>query len=324
MKIAVITGCLGFLGKHLTRRALKKGWRVFGIDKINYCSDLEMLNHFESQERFKFLQADIADLDRLPRCDYVINTAAESHVAHSIADSEPFIVANVDGVRNLLELIREKPDNSQPLLMHISTDEVYGDIDDGFFTEESLPNPSNPYSASKAAGDMLVMAWARTYGVKYNIMRPTNFYGVGQYPEKLVPLVIDNLDRGIKIPLHNSGEPIRTWLHVEDAIKAIFTILEKGQRNEVYNCSGGYEQKNWETVAYILQLYCDDFEFDSAEPLLSMRNYIDLSYDREGQDIRYALDDEKLRKLGWKPERIFEEEIVKIVKFHKGKFIGEF
>lgn len=312
MKIVVITGCLGFLGKHFTRKCLNNQWRVYGIDKCNYCADLKALKEFERYDNFTFLKEDISKLERLPRCDYVVNLAAESHVAHSIANSEPFIDSNVSGVRNLLELIREKPDNRQPLFMHVSTDEVYGDIEIGEFTENSLPNPSNPYSATKAAGDMVIMAWARTYGITYNIMRPTNFYGPGQYPEKLIPLAIDNFDRGLKIPLHDNGEPIRTWLHVFDACSAIFTILEKGKRNEVYNCSGGFEQSNRETVKKIIKSYYG--------PDARLEDYVDLSYNREGQDVRYALDDSKLRALGWKPTKNFDEEIDKIVQYHKGSF----
>lgn len=316
MKIAVVTGCLGFLGKHFTMAALKKGWRVYGLDKINYCSDENVLKEFKRYGRlFTFVKEDITKLERIPRCDYVINLAAESHVANSIADSVPFLESNVNGIKNLLDLIRQHGDNRKPLLMHISTDEIYGDIEEGEFTEESLPNPSNPYSASKAAGDMLILAWARTYGINYNILRPTNFYGKGQYPEKLIPLCIDNLDRGLKIPLHNNGTPTRTWLNVKDAVEAIFTILEKGERNQIYNCSGGFELTNREVISKILEYYVQD-------PIAYvLEDYVDFSYNREGQDVRYALNDSKLRALGWKPECVFDDELKAIVEYHKGHFV---
>jgi dTDP-glucose 4,6-dehydratase len=256
---------------------------------------------------------DIKNLTRLPRCDYVINLAAESHVANSIDDSTPFIESNVEGVKNLLELIRQTRGDRRPLFFHVSTDEVYGDIDEGKFTETSLLNPSNPYSASKAAADMLILAWSRTYDIEYNIIRPTNFYGKGQFPEKLIPLTIENFERGLKIPLHNNGAPIRTWLHITDACQAIFTILEKGQKNEIYNCSGGFEQTNKETVTKIIKSYYGD---DA-----NINDYVDYSLDRPGQDVRYALEDNKLRDLGWQTQRKFDEEIVNIVKYHKGKFV---
>ena len=314
MKIVYITGCLGFMASHMTRRALKRGWKVRGVDKITYAANVNLLDEFRSHSNFEFERRDIKNLKRLYDCDYVINFAAESHVGNSIIDSEEFINSNISGVKSLLELVRHKPINcnERPILFHISTDEVYGDIESGAHNERSLLKPSNPYSASKAAADMLIHAWARTYGVEYLILRPTNNYGVDQYPEKLIPLSIKNLMRGKRIKLHNKGTPVRNWLHAEDTAAAILAIIDSGSVNEIYNVAGGFEQTNADTVRKIIKAYhgTDD----------NWEQYVDLSVNRLGQDVRYALDDEKLRSLGWKPQMVFDEEIQKIVDHCKEKW----
>ena len=199
MKLVVITGCLGLIGSYVTRQCLEKGWRVYGVDKCTYAANIHFLEKFQQHEEFTFIKADIAKLTYLPDCDYVINVAAESHVGNSIVDSSDFIETNINGVKNLLDLIRLKQRNvvSRPVFFHFSTDEVYGDIVSGEHTETDILKPSNPYSASKAAADMLIFAWARTYGIKYVILRPTNNYGIGQYPEKLIPLTVKLLMRKI-------------------------------------------------------------------------------------------------------------------------------
>jgi dTDP-glucose 4,6-dehydratase len=249
-------------------------------------------------------------------CDYVINTAAETHVGNSIASSAEFVKSNVDGVHNLLELIKNhRGENvSKPILIHFSTDEVYGDIESGAHTEEHLLKPSNPYSATKAAADMLIMAWGRTHKVPYMIVRPTNNYGIGQYVEKLIPKAVKCLNLGRKIPLHNNGEPYRNWLHAADTANAIITLVEYGTVGEIYNIAGGFEQKNIDTVKQIIESYKD-------LDLQSYINDIDFSCDRPGQDVRYALDDSKLRNLGWSPEMYFSKEIKNIVNYYKNKFI---
>jgi dTDP-glucose 4,6-dehydratase len=228
-------------------------------------------------------------------------------VENSIGSSDSFIMANVLGVQNLLKLILQKPKNSnfRPKLIHISTDEVYGDTDDGEFFETDILNPSNPYSASKAAGDMLVMAWGRTHGVSYNIIRPTNNYGIRQHYEKLIPLCVRNLKRGAKIFAHNNGEPYRNWLHVDDTVRGIFTIMEIGGENEVYNIAGGCEQRNIDVIKKIIK------SFDKS---LDPDDIISFSEDRLGQDTRYAVNDDKLRALGWSPEALFDEELEGVVK----------
>ena len=315
MKIVYITGCLGFMGSYVTRKCLQRGWHVRGVDKCTYVANLHLLKEFEKFENFTFEAADIKDLKHLYDCDYVINMAAESHVGNSIIQSDVFVNSNIVGVKNLLELIRYKPTNitKRPIFFHFSTDEVYGDIEENAHTEQDLLKPSNPYSAAKAAADMFVLAWSRTYDVEYIILRPTNNYGIGQYPEKLVPLAIKNLNRGVKIRLHDRGEPIRNWLHADDTAEAVMTIIDSGNVNEIYNVSGGFEQKNVEAVHKIIKLY-----FGSDD---NWKQLIDFSVVRQGQDVRYALDDSKLRSLGWKPRRKFDDDLGEIVKFYKENFV---
>lgn len=245
MKLVVITGCLGLIGSHLTKQCLDMGWQVYGIDSVTYAANKNLIYEFGEYDNFTFVKEDIANLDYLPDCDYVINVAAESHVGNSIVDSNDFIHTNVLGVKNLLDLIRKKQYNvsEQPIFLHFSTDEVYGDIETGSHVETDILKPSNPYSASKASSDMLIFAWARTYGIKYIILRPTNNYGIGQYPEKLIPVSVKMLQRGKKIRLHDEGEPIRNWLHADDTAAAVVKIIESGNVNEIYNIAGGFEQK---------------------------------------------------------------------------------
>jgi dTDP-glucose 4,6-dehydratase len=315
MKLVYVTGCLGFIGSYVTRKCLERGWKVYGIDKQTYVANTSLLKEFSQNENFHYLNVDIKDLDHLYDCDYVINTAAESHVGNSIISSKEFIDSNIVGVQNLLDLIKNKPVNCnrRPIFFHFSTDEVYGDIVEGEHTETDLLHPSNPYSAAKAAADMLVLAWARTYDLEYIILRPTNNYGIGQYPEKLIPLSVKNLIRGKKIRLHDGGTPVRNWLHADDTAEAVMSIIDSGNTNEIYNVAGGFEQKNIETVLKVIECY--------HEGEYKWEEYVDFSYSREGQDVRYALNDDKLRNLGWSPKRVFDEEIGEIVKYYKNNFI---
>lgn len=312
-KVVYITGCLGFIGSYITRACLQKGWYVKGVDKITYAANKTLLAEFAKHSNFSFVHCDINELKFLYECDYIINTAAETHVGNSIANSDEFVSSNITGVHNILELIKNyrQETNRKPTLLHFSTDEVYGDIIKGAHTEADLLRPSNPYSATKAAADMLVLAWNRTYGIPYVIVRPTNNYGIGQYVEKLIPKACKYLMLDKKLPLHNNGTPIRNWLHARDTASAIIKIIECGVKNEIYNINGDYEQSNLQTFEKIVALYDEK----------NVEDCIDFSYNREGQDLRYALDDSKLRALGWKPEANFDEELLEIVKYYKEKYI---
>ncbi len=317
-KVVYVTGCFGFIGSYVTRACLEKGWYVRGIDKCTYASNEDLLFEFVEKygDRFTFEREDINDLKFLYDCDYVINTAAETHVGNSIVSSKEFVKSNVDGVHNLLELIKNhRGENTEkPILIHFSTDEVYGDIESGDHTEKDILKPSNPYSATKAAADMLVMAWGRTHKIPYMIIRPTNNYGIGQYVEKLIPKSVKYLRIGKKIPLHDNGMPYRNWLHAADTAEAVMTIIQNGSIGEIYNVAGGFEQRNIDTVNAILKSF---FKKDST----IAEDNIDFSISRPGQDIRYALDDSKLRSLGWEPNKNFDNEIDAIVEYYKQKFI---
>jgi dTDP-glucose 4,6-dehydratase len=217
------------------------------------------------------------------------------------------------GVERLLELIRGKRNYEMPVLFHLSTDEVYGDIVSGRHKESDPLHPSNPYSASKAAADMLILGWHRTHKVPYVIARPTNNYGVNQYPEKLIPKAVKYLKLGKKIPLHGDGSYIRNWLHADDTARAILHIVEHGELNRIYNISGNHEASNKEVISKLLQCY-----FGTTAAL---EDYVQFNYVRMGEDVRYSLDDSALRALGWKNCKNFETELKVIVEHYKNKFV---
>jgi dTDP-glucose 4,6-dehydratase len=313
-KIVYVTGCLGFMGYHVTKKCLDAGYYVFGIDKKTYASNLHFLQLLLDYPKFKFLKSDINDLEKIYDCDYIINMAAETHVDNSIVSSDVFLRSNVNGVHKLLELIKAIPKARRPTLLHFSTDEVYGDIVDGFHTETDLLKPSNPYSATKAAADMLVLAWARTYEVPYVILRPTNNYGIGQYVEKFIPKAIKHLTLGRKIIMHDAGMPRRTWLHVSDTASAVIAIIESETKNEIYNISGNYEEQN----IVIAKKIIDRFHLCTEE---AYSDFMDLSEKRQGQDVRYAIDDSKLKSLGWNPKANFDNELEIMVDYYKENFV---
>lgn len=309
-KIVYVTGCLGFIGLHVTRHCLAQGWRVIGVDASTYASNQWVLPEFRANPNFLWVPSDINDLDRLYDCDWIINTAAETHVDNSIVNSDRFLRSNVNGVHHLLKLIMEKRWFRMPTLLHFSTDEVYGDIVSGSHTETDLLRPSNPYSATKAAADQLILAWNRTYGVPYVIMRPTNNYGVGQYTEKLIPKSVKHLVMDRLIDIHDNGDPVRTWLHVTDTAQAVITVIEAGVANEIYNVSGNVELPNRVVVQKILSLFfgkeIQDSWQDHTQPV-----------QRAGQDVRYSINDTKLKHLGWQPHAVFDNELANVVAWYK-------
>ena len=309
-KAVYVTGCLGFIGYHLTKQCLENNWHVYGIDKQTYASNIQFLNELNSYPKFKYSCEDINDLQRIHDCDYFINTAAETHVDNSIKCSNAFLESNINGVHNILKLIQVK--KQRPILLHFSTDEVYGDIDVGSFKESNLLKPSNPYSATKAAADMLILAWARTFDIDYVIVRPTNNYGTGQYVEKFIPKAIKYLTLGRRIILHDKGLPRRTWLHVSDTVSAVMKIIESKQQNEIYNINGNYEEQNIVVAKKILYSYGILNDED---------DWIDDTEKRLGQDVRYSVNDNKLKEIGWHPEANFDKELKIIVDYYKKNFI---
>jgi dTDP-glucose 4,6-dehydratase len=313
IKVVYITGCLGFIGSYITRACLVRGWKVLGVDSCTYAADRSLLLEFGAFENFKFCEKNINDLNMLYDCDYIINTAAETHVDNSIANSSEFIRSNIDGVHNLLRLIQTKHRFRMPTLLHFSTDEVYGDSDVGSFDETQLMKPSNPYAATKSAADLLVMAWHRTYGIPYVIVRPSNNYGIGQYIEKFIPKTIQYLALGKKVPLHQRGTPRRTWLHAEDTAAAVIRLIDLQVLNEIYNISGNYEDSNINILEKILD--CMGINRDAIE------DHVDFSVQRPGQDVRYSINDSKLRALGWCNTKNFDDELRSIVRCHSKRFV---
>ena len=318
-RIAVVTGCAGFIGTTFTRLLLEKGWLVYGIDKFTYAANEQemawLLN--DNPENFTLINGDIKNIDRLPECDVVFNLAAESDVDNSILNVDSFINSNISGVKNLLEIITHKSvqiKHNKPLFFQVSTDEVYGDTVAESFDETAPLLPSNPYAATKAAADMLIESWSRTHGLDYIIARPSNNYGENQYPEKLIPTAVRRLQRGKKIKLHNKGKPIRSWTHVEDTAEAFILLYEKACRNNIYNIQSDYEQTNIITVTKIINTYfmgSIDIEIPDYD------KHIDYNYDRPGQDIRYSISCESIKNYGWTPIKNFDKEIVKLVDYYK-------
>lgn len=283
----IVTGGRGFIGSHFVEEVLKRGDVVVDIDKINYASH-EVLP-WDNHPNYTFLKADISEITHLPSCDILINFAAESHVDNSINDTDPFIKSNILGVHNLLELLRGKPFYARPLFFHISTDEVYGDRLEGSFKEHDKLTPSNPYSATKAAAEMLVLSYARTYDIDFIITRSANNYGSRQYEEKLISKSITCLAENKKIPIHGDGSYIRDWTYVKDNVEAILMIIGAGIKNEIYNIAAENPMTNLEVASSVL----DWFDKDENN-LMFVEN-------RWGQDLRYSISSEKLRSLGWAP-----------------------
>ena len=302
LDIVIVTGGLGFIGKHFVRRCLSMGCFVKNIDKVSYAADLKAKAEFEVHPNYRLFNTDVATVDYLPECDLLVNFAAESHVDNAITSNRRFVETNVLGTQNLLELIRQKHPHERPLFVHISTDEVYGDIRDGKHAESDRLVPSNPYSATKAAADMLIVSWGRTYQMPWIIVRPTNNYGEHQYPEKLIPKSVARMKRGLPATMHGDGSYVRSWLHAEDTVDALLTIVEKGERNGIYNAGSNIEIKNIEVLRAIAK--CVGVPEEKAWTG---------ALDRSGQDVRYSLDDARLRALGWAPRRQFHEELPRIV-----------
>lgn len=317
----IVTGGLGFIGSHFIDLVLGQGFRVINIDKITYASFTLINSYLEKRYplAYQFIKKDINDLKTLPDCQYLVHFAAESHVDNSIRDGSVFVKSNVLGTQRLLDLIvRKKIEDRQdpPIFIYVSTDEVFGDIGKGFFKESDRINPSNPYSASKAAAELLVAAYGRTYGLPFKLTRTTNNYGDRQHPEKLIPNCILRIFRNERIRIHGSGKQIRNWIHVKDNCEAIYNIMLRGRLGEAYHISTPEEFSVNEVVRKILNVFGKPFDAGTVEHI----------EDRAGQDIRYALDSSKLTKeLKWSPQFKFDEQIGILaddyrVKFKKGKW----
>lgn len=300
----LVTGGAGFIGSNFIRHVINKKYSVVNIDKLTYAGNPDNLKDIINCKDYRFIRGDIADSGLVDSAledgvGAIVNFAAESHVDRSIASASVFIKTNVEGTRVLLDAALRRGIR----FIQISTDEVYGSLgSQGYFTEQTPLSPNNPYSASKAAADLLVMAYFKTYGLPVNITRCPNNYGSCQHPEKLIPLAITNALRDIPVPVYGDGHYIREWLHVEDHCRAIETVLQRGVPGEVYNIGGGCEKTNIGLVKTILGLVGKD------ESLISFVG------DRPGHDRRYAMDYSKIsRDLGWRPRIAFASGLAQTV-----------
>lgn len=286
----LITGCAGFIGSHATDYFLEKGYNVDGVDCFTYAGKIKNIQHQYENPNFKLFNTNICntaaimEICLLRDIKWIINFAAETHVDNSIRSCDSFIKSNIQGVKSLLEVCKE----TDARLFHISTDEVYGDIKKGSFKEKDNFNPKNPYSATKAAAEHMVEAYANTYGVDYLMVRPSNNFGPRQHQEKFIPTIMRNLMEGKKIPIYGTGLNIREWTYVKDTARAIEHILLNSKFNKVYNISSSNEQENLQIVKKITNLLDKDFE-----------NSIEFVPDRLGHDFRYSVNAKKLSSLGF-------------------------
>jgi dTDP-glucose 4,6-dehydratase len=307
----LVTGGSGFIGSNLVRLLLaeRPSWRVVNLDKLTYAGNPENLADLAEHPRYRFVRADIcngeliADLFRTERIDGVMHLAAESHVDRSILAPSVFIETNVRGTQVLLEAAREF---GVKRFLHVSTDEVYGSLGPtGLFTEETPLAPSSPYSASKAASDLLALAYAHTFGVPVVVTRCSNNYGAFQFPEKLIPLMIANAVRDLPLPVYGDGMNVRDWIHVEDHCRGLLAAFEAGAAGEVYNFGASSERHNIDIVKQVLDLV--------GKP----HTLIQFVKDRPGHDRRYAIDSRKAQaKLGWTPRRRFEDALAETVRWY--------
>ena len=323
MKI-LITGGAGFIGSHVVRLFLKKypTYTIYNLDKLTYAGNLENLKDIDRLPNYKFIKGDIVhenfinDLFKNLDLDGVIHLAAESHVDRSIKDPLAFVKTNVIGTVNLLNACKNNWKNNykRKLFYHVSTDEVYGSLGhEGLFTEKTAYDPNSPYSASKASSDHFVRSYGETYGLPYVISNCSNNYGPYHFPEKLIPLFINNIIHKKSLPVYGDGKYTRDWLYVEDHARAIDLIFHKGKNHETYNIGGFNEWQNIELVKLLCEIMDRKLDRKNGES----EKFITFVKDRPGHDLRYAIDATKINtELGWKPSVTFEEGLEKTVDWY--------
>ncbi len=326
-KVLLITGGCGFIGSNLVRFCLKAGYRVINLDKLTYACNRSSLVDLEDDPNYKFVHGDICDAELIRglfgkyRPEAVLHLAAESHVDRSIDSPEEFIQTNIVGTFRLLSVALdyfkslEGTDKENFRFLHVSTDEVFGSLGpEGYFTESTPYDPRSPYSASKASSDHLVRAFHHTYGLPVLVTNCSNNYGPYQFPEKLIPLVINSAIRGKNLPVYGDGKNVRDWLYVEDHCEAIRLVLEKGKSGEIYNIGGNSEKTNIEIVRTLCNILD---ELHPREDGISYEKQIAFVPDRPGHDRRYAIDASRIEKaLGWKPQNTFSSGIRRTVQWY--------
>lgn len=324
-KNILITGGAGFIGSHVVKLFVKKypAYRIVNADKLTYAGNLENLKEIEKEKNYVFVKADINDYEFMQKIfmqysiDSVIHLAAESHVDRSISNPLSFVITNVLGTVNLLNAAKEqwsKTNYSSNVFYHISTDEVYGALGEtGYFKEDTPYNPHSPYSASKASSDHFVRAYFDTYKLPVLISNCSNNYGEYQFPEKLIPLTLNNIKNMKPIPVYGKGENVRDWLYVQDHAKAIDLIFHKGKIGETYNLGGNNEKRNIDLVRFL----CRTMDVKLGRELGTSEKLISFVKDRAGHDLRYAIDNTKIKtQLGWKPEMNFEDGIERTIDWY--------
>jgi len=323
-KTILVTGGAGFIGSHLVKLMVKKypNYKIVNLDKLTYAGNLANLTEIENESNYEFVKGDIVDADFINQLfldnifDAVIHLAAESHVDRSIEGPMEFIMTNIVGTTNLLNAAKEswKNDFSDKLFYHVSTDEVYGSLgEEGMFLETTSYDPRSPYSASKASSDHIVRAYHHTYGMPIVISNCSNNYGSHQFPEKLIPLFINNIQNNKPLPVYGKGENIRDWLWVNDHAKAIDVIFHKGKNGDTYNIGGHNEWKNID----LIKVMCKVMDEKLGRPLGESEKLITYVTDRAGHDMRYAIDATKLKdELGWVPSLQFEEGIRNTIEWY--------
>lgn len=325
MKTYLVTGGAGFIGSNFIHYMLNKykDINIINLDALTYAGNLENLKALEGNPNYTFVHGDICDKDLVAGIfkdndvDYVVNFAAESHVDRSIKEPEVFVKTNVLGTTNLLNCAKESWQTSDGFkegkkYLQVSTDEVYGSLGEtGYFMETTPLDPHSPYSSSKAGADLLVKAYFDTFNMPINITRCSNNYGPYQFPEKLIPLIINNCLNKKPLPVYGDGLNIRDWLYVEDHCRAIDMVINNGRLGEVYNIGGHNERTNIHIVKTIIKYLSENVDSSINESLIK---YVE---DRKGHDRRYGIDPEKIKsELGWEPETAFEEGIVKTIEWY--------
>lgn len=323
-KTILVTGGAGFIGSHVIRQFVRKypDYKIINLDKLTYAGNLENLKDIEDSPNYEFVKGDIYDAEFLDQLfdknsiDGIIHLAAESHVDRSITDPNEFIKTNIVGTVNLLNVAKKYWENDfvGKLFYHVSTDEVYGSLgDEGYFKEDTPYDPRSPYSASKASSDHLVRAYYNTYNLPIVISNCSNNYGPNQFPEKLIPLFINNIRNNKELPVYGKGENIRDWLYVVDHAKAIDLVYHKGQIGETYNIGGDNEWKNIDLIRELCKLMDEKLNRNPGESA----KLIKFVKDRAGHDMRYAIDSSKIKnELGWKQEVDFEEGLSRTIDWY--------